>query len=180
MEELIEKIKKGDEEAYIELIQLVQKDLFNVAFIKLNNIEDVNDVIQETMLKFVKNINKLREEKCFKIWITKILINECNKTYIRRYKQKDLFEKIQKMHDNFNFVDKESYNIDNKIDFELLVHKLNYNEQVIVVLYFNNNFTTGEISEILNISVNTVKTRLRRAEEKMREIIRKDEKELFK
>lgn len=176
MEELIEKAKKGDEDAYVELIHLVEKDLFNIATIKLSNLEDVNDAFQETMLKSFKNIKKLKEPKQFKAWIVKILINECNRMYVKKYKRKNLLEKIQENYNNKSFENEDIYNIENKMDFNLIISKLRYDEQIIVTLYFDNNFTIGEISKILNININTVKTRLRRAEEKIEKIMRKGDK----
>ena len=171
MEELINKARNGDKEAFIEAILLIKEELYNIAYIKLNNIEDVNDVIQDTMINAFKNINKLKEAKYFKTWIIKILINECNRFYREKYKRIDLFNKILKKTDT-NIVDLTIENIDEKLDYKTdydsLIRKLKPNEQTIIILYFCNNFTKKEIAEILNISVNTVKTRLRRAEEKIK------------
>lgn len=171
MEELINKARNGDKEAFIEVILLIKEELYNIAYIKLNNIEDVNDVIQDTMINAFKNINKLKETKYFKTWIIKILINECNRFYREKYKRIDLFNKILKKTDT-NIVDLTIENIveklDYKTDYDSLIRKLKPNEQTIIILYFCNNFTKKEIAEILNISVNTVKTRLRRAEEKIK------------
>ena len=44
---------------------------------------------------------------------------------------------------------------------------LNKDEKIVIILFFYNKFTKQEISKILDISINTVKTRLRRAENKL-------------
>lgn len=172
MEKLINKARNGDKEAFIEAILLIKEELYNIAFVKLKNIEDVNDVIQDTMINAFKNINKLKETKYFKSWIVRILINECNRFYREKYKRFDLFNKILKKTDT-NIVDWTMENIDEKLDckmdYDSLIRKLKPNEQIIIILYFCNNFTKKEIADILNISINTVKTRLRRAEEKLKD-----------
>ena len=62
--------------------------------------------------------------------------------------------------------------IDSDIDFYLLISKLNYEERIIVILHYAENFTFKEISKILHINENTVKTRLYRAKEKLKYICR--------
>lgn len=48
---------------------------------RTSNDEDVQDIIQETMIDAYKYIKKLKKPSKFKSWITKILINNCNKYY---------------------------------------------------------------------------------------------------
>ena len=56
---------------------------------------------------------------------------------------------------------------------------INYNEKIIAILYYNNSFTPTEIADILNISVNTVKTRLRRLKIKIESEIKKGGNETY-
>ena len=55
-----------------------------------------------------------------------------------------------------------------KMDFEILIDKLNYDEKLIVTLFYNNNYSCKEISYILKMNVNTVKSKLLRAKEKVK------------
>lgn len=61
-------------------------------------------------------------------------------------------------------------NIENNIDFDILIKDLKYEERLIITLYAKNNFSPTEISNILNISVNTVKSRLTRAKKKLKKL----------
>lgn len=79
MEDLVTRAKNGDKDAYAELFLNLKDDLFKIALKKLGNRNDAEDVIQDTLLIAYVNINKLRTNKYFKTWITKILINECKK-----------------------------------------------------------------------------------------------------
>ena len=74
MEELIERAKKGDKNAFSQLIKSVENNLYWIAKTRIKNDDDIGDVLQETIYKSYKNIKKLRENSYFKTWIVKILI----------------------------------------------------------------------------------------------------------
>ena len=81
MEELVERAQKNDEQAFNELILKAQKEMYLIAKSKLKDEEDIADAIQETILACYKNLKKLRDNKLFKTWLIRILINECNKIH---------------------------------------------------------------------------------------------------
>ena len=75
MEELVKQAKMGNEEAFTQLIIQMQCEMFRIAQTRLKNIDDANDAIQQTNLYAYKNLRQLKEDKYFKTWIIKILIN---------------------------------------------------------------------------------------------------------
>ena len=81
MEELVEKSKKGDNQAFSDLIINMENELYKIARTRLNNEEDIKEAVQETIIKSYSSIRKLKNSKFFKTWIIKILINECNNIY---------------------------------------------------------------------------------------------------
>lgn len=167
MDELINRSKKGDEEAFAELILSIKNDLYKIAKTRLNNDYEINDAIQETIIKSYNHLRKLKDNSKFKSWIIKILINECNTIYKKKCKKKRIIDKIL-MEDNFNNTDNSIENSDSVIDFNILLESLNYEEKIIITLFYNNRFTCSEISQILNINVNTVKSKLSRTKEKIK------------
>ncbi|MCI8616763.1 MAG: sigma-70 family RNA polymerase sigma factor [Clostridia bacterium] len=92
MEELVEKAKNDDEKAFDEIIIRTKKEMYLIAKARLNNEEDIADVIQETILSCYKNLRRLKNNSYFKTWIIKILINECNKIYRKKGKNDISFE----------------------------------------------------------------------------------------
>ena len=84
MDELINRSKKGDEEAFTELILSIKNDLYKIAKTRLNNDYEINDAIQETIIKSYNHLRKLKDNSKFKSWIIKILINECNTIYKKK------------------------------------------------------------------------------------------------
>ncbi len=174
MEELIKNTLNGDKHSFEVLIDSVESDLYRVAQAKLSNIDDINDAIQETITKAYSKLHTLKKSKYFRTWIIKILINECNVIYRKKYKQAKIFNKlsISKITDEvtnpFNIVE-------DKIDFDILLKHLNEKEQLILALYFNSKFIPDEISDILGINVNTVKSIIYRAKEKLKKFVEKEE-----
>lgn len=88
MEQLVEQAKSGDREAFEKLIMLLEKDLYRIAKLRLNNKEDIFDVVQETIIIAFQSIHKLRQPKYFKTWLIKILINQSNSIYKQKNEKK--------------------------------------------------------------------------------------------
>lgn len=169
MNDLVESAKKGDKEAFTSLIQTIQYDLYRIAQARLNDDYDINDAIQNTMINAYKHVKKLKDNTMFKSWVIKILINECNQIYASKKKKIELFNKLE--NNSINNVEENPFNkINSKIDFELILKNLNYKEKLIITLYYNSGYSCGEISDILGMKRNTVKSILTRTKEKIKKI----------
>ena len=172
MEELIEKAKNGEKEAFVNLMLLYEKDLYKIAKLRLNNYDDICDAVQETILMAFKSIKKLKHTEYFKTWIIKILINETNNIYRQNSKRKMVsFEEIQ----NTNVIGATSNieNVEELIDFNFICKNLKYEDRIIIALYYIENFTDKEIGKIMKLKEKTVTTKRIRAKQKIRNIIEK-------
>lgn len=167
MEELIKKAKAGDKKAFTELIKMIENDLYRIARTRLSDDYDIKDAIQETMINTYKHLNNLKDNTNFKSWIIKILINECNKIYRKKSRKDKLIDKVNFEKSLNNGTDYIGDSISN-MDFKILIEKLDYQERLIVTLFYNSKYSCNEISEILTMNTNTVKSKLRRAKEKIK------------
>lgn len=167
MEELVEKSKKGDEEAFTKLMISLESDLYKIAKMRLECDDDINEAIQETMIEAFKSIKKVRKPEYFKTWIIRVLINKCNKIY-KKYKKNQTLEDKLKMNSNQTNYDEELKN--SELDFFILIKILNYKERISLTLYYLENFTTKEISRILKEPESTIRNRISRAIQKLRKI----------
>lgn len=157
MKKLILKAKNGDRNAFTTLILNIEEELYKIARTRLNNEDDILDVIQDTIISAYKSIKKLRKPELFKKWIIKILINKCN----------DQYRKKQFIELNENIVGE--IEIDSsKIDFDCLMKILNYDERIAMTLFYLEGYTTKEIGKLLKTNENTIKTRIKRAKEKIK------------
>ena len=174
MEELIKKIQTGDELAFKKVTQNVENDLYRIARTRLIDDDDIKDAIQNTMLITYKNSKKIRNYEAFKTWMFKVLINECNKIYNKNKKNKVIFEKI------LNGSVYEQYrdpieDVHNKLNFDILISKLSYEERIALTLYYNSGLSYSQISKILKANENTIKSRITRAVQKLKKLYKEVE-----
>ena len=174
MYELIKRAKNGEKEAFGELLVQYKSDLYKVAKAKLKNDDDIADVFQETAYRAYKSINKLKNEEYFRTWITKILINNCNAFYKSKKQIKEV---------SLEEVDETSLapvidTISGDSEFENMIELLNSKEKLIITLHYSKKYTIKEISEIMEINENTIKTKIHRAKKKLEEIWLKNKEDV--
>ncbi len=87
LEYLVRRARQGDGDAFIELIERNRQDLYKVARSYFSGEADIADAIQDTIEAAYCSIGHLKEEKYFRTWLIRILINKC--IDIRRKKQKE-------------------------------------------------------------------------------------------
>ena len=165
MEEIVEKSKKGDNQAFSELIISIENELYKIARTRLRNEEDIKEAVQETIMKSYSSLKKLRDSKFFKTWIIRILINECNNIYKRT--KKNNFEEYDENTIKVESVNELNTKIDN-LDFFILIDNLNYAERIVLTLFYLEEFSTREIAKILKEPEATIRTRLSRARNKLK------------
>lgn len=164
MEELVEKAKKKDEKAFDELILAVKKEMYLITKTKLKNEEDIADVMQETIYYCYKNLKKLRNNKFFKTWLIRILINECNKFY-NHSKNKNNVSLEENEIENYIGTEDDPFS---NIEFDILIKNLKEDEKIIMTLYYYSQYSTKEISKILKINEGTIRSKLSRAKTKLK------------
>ena len=142
MEELIEQAKKGDKEAFTQLIISIEYDLYKIAKMRLYCEDDINDAVQETIIQTFKSIKKIKHPEYFKTWVIKVLINNCNKIYKKNKKIKNVEYNEETIQDLYSIDGEKS--IEN-LDFFILIKDLSYKERLSLILYYLENLTTKEI-----------------------------------
>lgn len=166
MKELIKQAQKGDKQAFTQIIINIQDDLYKIAKTRISNEADIDDLIQETMVESYKHIKSLSEPYNVKMWIIKILINKCNKLYKKKYK-KDISIDEYNM-ENYIILNNQK-DIEDDLNFYYLIKCLKYEERIIIILYYKEQYSIEEISKILKMNKNTIKTHLYRARQKIKE-----------
>ena len=140
----------------------IQKDLYCIAKMKIKNENDIEDIIQETMINAYTNLKKLKSNNYFKTWIIRILINNCNKFY-KRKKLKSLDDK-----DGIDRIPAKEIDL-STIEFENFIAFLTEEERTILVLYYSLSYTTKEIAQILQKREGTICSKISRAKTKIKE-----------
>lgn len=167
MEELVKRAQNGDEKAFIDLIVLIEDDLYKIAKSRLNEDDDVDDAIQETMMAAFSSIKRLKEPSYFKTWIIKILINKSNDIYRSKCKRKVIpFEEIK---DDVAIEDDIIITSEQTLDFNFFCKNLKYEEKIIMVLYYLEKFNDKEIGQMIRMKENTVRTKRYRVLKRLRD-----------
>ena len=159
-------------EAFERLINTVRVKLYKTGMAILKNDDDVCDAIQETLLSAYKNFGSLREEQYFSTWIIRIMINKCYDIIKKKQKVAYLNEKMEIEADDAYY---DRYKEDSTV--ERVLNQINPDLKLVTVLYYYDEFSVKEISEMLNLPEGTVKSRLARARDKMYEILKMEEGE---
>ena len=157
--EWVNKAKRGDKNAFKDLITFYQNDLYRIARSRLNSEDDIADAIQETILKAYQSIHRLSKSESFKSWLLKILINNCNDIYKRN-------KKILEYEIVANELEK-SVNFESNLEFMNLMKVLDISERTICILYYQDGYSTKEIANIVNMNHNTVRSKIMRAKQKL-------------
>ena len=78
MEKLIKEAKAGNPDAFTRLMKSQMQNMYKTAGAILINDEDIADAVSETILACWENMHSLKEDRFFKTWMTRILVNKCN------------------------------------------------------------------------------------------------------
>lgn len=161
MDKLLKEARKGNSDAFVSLMQKQMKNMYKAAYSILAKEEDVADAISETILTCWEKMGQLQEERYFRTWMTRILINKCND--ILRKRQMLVFtEEVPET----GVIDAEFSNLEWKEALSELEEKY----RTVIILYYVEGFKMSEIAQILDIPENTVRTRMARARKKMETI----------
>ena len=76
-EELIERLKNGDESAFAELIRMHEKLVFNLALRYVKNYDDASDITQTVFITVYRSIGGFKGKSRLSTWLYRITINEC-------------------------------------------------------------------------------------------------------
>ena len=159
------KAKNGDNEAFLELINENKLNIYRVARGILSNEHDIEDAIQNTIIKAYEKINTLKKNEFFRTWLVRILINECNE--IIRMNKRVVSINESNHEERYN----DCYE---NIDLTKAINSLSEELRVTTVLFYFEDMSIKDIASILNIPNGTVRSRLSRARKILREVIGED------
>lgn len=166
---LLKKAERGDCRAFADLMEKYKVSLYKVARCYLRNEEDIADMMQETVLLAWEHMAEIRNMAYFKTWITRILINQC-KDLLKRQKKLTFVDWTEEM-DEFFLADEASVEktLEDDEGFYELLDMISEGYRTVFLLYYGEGFNSREIAEILQVSENTVRSRLRRGKRQLKE-----------
>lgn len=175
--ELIPLVLKGDQQAYKVLVERYQSYIFTLAFRLMQSREDAEEVAQDVFVKAYRSLADFKGGSKFSTWIYTIAHNTAI-TYLRKKKQKILaiddesaFMQLENQESDFkaNQVEDKS----RKDMVNRAIDMLPPDDAQIITLFYKGDQSLDEIASIIGIETNTVKVRLFRARQKLKEKMEK-------
>ena len=153
-------LDSGEDKYFNELIERYKDKIFNFVIRYLSSREDSEDITEDIFIKVYFKIDKFDKNKgSFKTWLFKIAKN----TIYNKLKER----KMVKISYDDIYSDKEDIdlNIENNEIIQNAVNKLKKDQKTIILLYYMEGLKYREIAKTLNMPENTIKTKIRRAKE---------------
>ena len=163
---LIKESMKGNKESFGILIKNNKEYLYKMAFLYVKDEQDALEVIHETVYRAFLNIEKLKKAKFFNTWITRILINVSIDFLKKKGKNEMLDESTPIIKEKCEISTEEKLDLYNAIDL------LNDNYKTVIIMMYFNDMKIKDISKVMEIPENTVKTYLRRAKQALGEVLK--------
>ncbi len=171
---LIERVKKGDQEAFNPLVERYKLPLYKVMYRMVYNRDDAEDLVEEAFIKAFRSLKKFETGRPFYAWICRIAVNNAI-NYLRKEKRAQVqpLEFVEhrlaaKKGDPVKMTEQKV--LQEKIAASMA--RLPEDDRTILILRVDEEFSYEEISKILNIPRGTVMSRLARARQRLREIFR--------
>ena len=157
------------EELFDNLVLEYQMPLKRLCFMYLRDMTLAEDAVQDTFLKVYKNMDQFREGCSMKTWIMKIGVNTCRdmlrSAWFRHHDRRIVPEELQ-------IPAEERPQPEETDDLGQAILKLPVKYKDVILLYYYQDMSQDEIAEILQTSASTVSRRLKRAQEKLRDVLK--------
>jgi RNA polymerase sigma-70 factor, ECF subfamily len=174
---LIQKFIEGDESTFKELIKRHKEKVRNIIYLTIGNSSSVDDVAQEVFVSVYRNINKFRFESQFTTWLYRITVNKC-KDHLRKQKIRSIFTPISETETDYGY-NPAGGTEDVAQIVKKAIEELPEKLRVPLLLKDIEGLSYQEIAEAIGCELGTVKSRIFRAREGLREILKPYETELM-
>jgi len=166
-EKLILRFQEGDINAYNELVKRYKDRLLNFVLRYFNNVEQAEDVVQDTLIKLYTHASYYKNVAKFSTWIFTIAKNNAL-TELRKNKRKKT-DSLWTEDGQIIDINSKEESLDSKVQNEIAIDQLNKflddipeNFRMAVVLRDFQELSYEEISKILEIPIGTIKSRINR------------------
>ena len=168
--DIISKAAKGDMDAFEKIYLQMNSFVFNVALRIAGNKEDAKEIAQDVFIKLYRKLSSFMFRSSFKTWVYRITANTAINTAKRAQRQ----GKNMLSYDDDIQLKKQIYSASSPAEENAasqllgrLLNSLDPDQRACISLRSIEGLSYKQISEVLNVNINTVRTRIRRAREFM-------------
>ena len=180
---LIERATSGDPSAFNRLMEAHEKRMYAVALRMCANREDAQDCLQEAMLRVYRAIGGFKGQSTFSTWVYRITMNTClDELRRKKNKQNTSLDNLLDMGwspaDEADTPERHAVRSEARRRLHSAIRELPEDMRAAIVLRDIQGLSYEEIAQALDINVGTIKSRISRGREKLREKL-KENAELF-
>ncbi len=175
---LVERSKGGDLAAFEELVVMYQKQIYNLGYRMMGSEEDACDMTQEAFLKAFKSIRKFNNKSNFGTWIYRIAVNVCIDE-LRKRKKVKLYPVAHNdnpqdsgcklIMDTGDLPEEQVERQETRKQVQQAINRLGEEHRSIIILRDIQGRSYQEIADILGLNIGTVKSRINRARQSLKE-----------
>ena len=173
---LIKRFIDGEESTFSVLMLKHKEKVRNIIYLTIGNANTVDDLSQDVFITVYKNLVHFRFECQFTTWLYRITVNKC-KDHLRKMKVRNIFIPLKESGPEPAYPGEEI-----KEEKEIVrnaISKLPDRLRIPLLLKDIEGFSYQEIAEFVQCEIGTVKSRIFRAREKLRELLKPYEQELL-
>lgn len=174
---LIKMFIDGEESAFNELVKRHKDKVRNIIYVTLSNTDAIDDIAQEVFITVYKHLKSFRFESQFTTWLYRITINKC-KDHLRKKNIRKIFLPLRDDEEE-TIVGSINENTDIKHIVRNAIASLPDKLRIPIVLKDLEGFSYQEIADTMDCEIGTVKSRIFRGREALKNILKPIEKELM-
>lgn len=182
-EQLIQRAANGDGTAFSELMAQHESRMYAVTLRMCANREDAQDCLQDAMLRIYRAIGSFKGQSAFSTWIYRITMNTCLDELRRRKSRNassldNLLESGWSPTDENDVPERHAIVSEQRRTIDMAIAQLPEDMRAAVILRDIQGHSYDEIAAMLDANIGTVKSRISRGRERLRQILRENA-ELF-
>lgn len=167
---LIARIQEGNQEAFAELYEQYAEYALRVAAAITKSRTFAADAVQETFIRIYKNMGSFDRTKPFKPWFYRILLNECHRFLEKKGK---LIPTDHHWDNDPALAQSDQHHFEQYEELYQAVGELSDLYRIPIILKYLNDFSEKEIADLLDMNQNTVKSRLLKGRQQLKEALLK-------
>ena len=174
--ELVHRILDGDDSAFSELVKKYQKPVHALVWRKIGDFHIAEEITQDTFLKAYQKLPTLKKPQRFTSWLYVIAANNCKMWLRKKRLQMQSLEETNSLqlekatYSRYVIEENEQTTAETKREVvKQLLAKLQESDRTIITLHYFGEMSAADIGTFLGVSVNTIKSRLRRAQQRLKQ-----------
>ena len=174
--ELVHRILDGDDSAFSELVKKYQKPVHALVWRKIGDFHIAEEITQDTFLKAYQKLPTLKKPQRFTSWLYVIAANNCKMWLRKKRLQTESIEETDSAilekatYSRYVIEEHEQTTAEAKREVvKRLLAKLQESDRTVITLHYFGDMSAADIGAFLGVSVNTIKSRLRRAQQRLKQ-----------